>query len=143
MSNFLKTSNIGKFMKDFPFVRVIVVILLIFLCLYYTKTQENDVDSNITTRTFKTTNYMYEKEYTQQDFEAFLRGENTTLIVGYPELLYDDTILLGIFETKYFYRTENAYYLLTYQPTPNYVMYRFQQVDDDIVGYIKYNQVRS
>lgn len=89
------------------------------------------------------TNYKYEKEYSLHDFEEFLRGENQTLIIGYPELLYDDTILLDYFETIFFYRTETAYYLLTKQHSQKSVMYRFQQVGDDITQYIKYELLRG
>lgn len=93
--------------------------------------------------TSRTTNYQYEKVYTQAEFESFLRGENPTLIGGYPELLYDDTILLGYFETQRFFRTENAYYLQAKQHPQKNVMYRFEQVGDSITGYIKYDLLRS
>lgn len=126
-----------------------IIIAGLLLCLLTSCTSLEEEDDGIPpyigmlNSIKKNTNYQYERIYTQADFEAFLRGENPTLIDGYPELLYDDTILLDYFESKHFYRTEAAYYLVTYQHPQKYVMYRFQQVGDYIVSYIKYDYVRS
>lgn len=90
-----------------------------------------------------TNNYQYEKAFTKQEFEQFIQGENPTLIEGVPELPYDEKIVHSTCETLMFYRTENAYYLYTKQGLSKSVMYRFQQVGDNITGYIRYDLLRS
>lgn len=127
-------------MKFYNIIKFLVVIsLMLNIPSYYSVSSEEEVK----TWSFTPTNFKYTKSYTANDFDLFLKGENPTLIEGYPELLYDDTILSGIYEIVNFYKTETAYYLLTKQPSKGYVMYRFQQIGDYITQYNKYDYIRS
>lgn len=122
---------------------ILCLVSMVGLFGYFSIIVPQQTQPPIEETSWTTNNYQYEKAFTQQEFEQFIQGENPTLIEGIPELPYDEKIVHSTCETLMFYRTENAYYLYTKQGLSKSVMYRFQQVGDNITGYIRYDLLRS